>query len=670
MSANTIVSPICVKEPLRANLTLPWFLQTSEYAPHEGSFQPLVNGEAAFASVHYAIAKAKKNVSIICWGFQPSMYFVRKGADTVKYADIAEAVPAQIGKLLEHKAKQGVQVRVLCFASKPLGLYVNSTGATVEESQTPGRWSVGIKDKPGYETPEQYKYDSQWYSWYDEDQPAAGTSEKTARDQRRSDIPSKHLHFRSRGFGPRTRNHILDQSYDDQGLKTKTRATLAAGPSHHQKMVLVDYDDAQAHVGFVMGHNMLDEYWDTNAHSAKPKAPNLGRNGTVGPREDFSSLITGPAVGDLFHNFRRAWRDETKEDLPLPGCGFGGYAPRVDGQANKAAMVQLLRTQPEYKKQDIKKLYLKAVNNVTSYIFIENQYFRWPPLAEKIKDAAKAQKQAGRPYPIYLFVITNTSDAGVGAGTVNTYRMLDSLGRADTIPSVARQERADDVKARLGQAKQAEREASIIYTANAFSPSKLREKARTELEDATARRKQAEAAYEAAQKPDVPVSEVEQPGLKTHICSIVAMDSEIKPAVYAQRYNHGVGKTVPTQVTPAVGWSEVYIHAKLMIINDAFLTLGSANINTRSMQVDSELNIALDRPEISKPLRQELWGRHTNSWSGANPDRMDREASAKQAFKKWRDILNENKAAFSNSLPPVAPLREFLRTDPARSNSD
>ncbi|UGA40265.1 hypothetical protein JOS77_13580 [Chromobacterium haemolyticum] len=350
MSANTIVSPICVKEPLRANLTLPWFLQTSEYAPHEGSFQPLVNGEAAFAAVHYAIAKAKKNVSIICWGFQPSMYFVRKGADMVKYADIAEAVPAQIGKLLEHKAKQGVQVRVLCFASKPAGLYVNSTGATVGESQTPGRWKVGLKDKPDYETPEQYKYDSQWYSWYDEDQPAAGATDKIVRDRFHKDIPSKHLHFRSRGFGTRARAHIAAQDYDDKGLKKRTKTTLAGAPSHHQKMVLVDYDDAQAHVGFVMGHNMLDEYWDTNAHSAKPKAPNLGRNGTVGPREDFSSLITGPAVGDLFHNFRRAWRDETKEDLPLPGCGFGSYAPRVDGQANKAAMVQLLRTQPEYKK--------------------------------------------------------------------------------------------------------------------------------------------------------------------------------------------------------------------------------------------------------------------------------------------------------------------------------
>ncbi|WP_199155587.1 phosphatidylserine/phosphatidylglycerophosphate/cardiolipin synthase family protein [Chromobacterium sp. ASV23] len=646
MSDKAIAAPVCTKEQMKAHLTLPWFVQKSEYHPHPASFHILVNGEAAFAAVHHAIAKAKRNVCIICWGFQPSMYFIRKGADMVKYADIGEAVPAQIGKLLEHKAKQGVQVRVLCFASKVGGLYINTTGATVEESQTPGRWAVGIKDKPDFEIPAQYDYDKHWYAWYDEDQAAAGASEKQVRDRQHPEIPSQYLHFRSRGFGPRTRKQILTQSYEDKGLKDATKRTLAVGPSHHQKMVLVDYDDAQNHVGFVMGHNMLDEYWDTNEHSAKRKAPNLGRNGTVGPREDFSSLLTGPIVGDMFHNFRRAWRDETKENLALPPCGFASYQPRVDGNANKAAMVQLLRTQPEYQKQDIKKMYLQAVNNVTSYIYIENQYFRWPPLAEKIKEAAKAQKECGRPYPIYLFVVTNTSDAGVGAGTVNTYRMLDSLGRADTIPGVARAEKADDLEARLGQAKQAEKVASIIHAANIMSPAKLREKTRQELENATARRQQAEKAYEAAQNPDAPVTAVEQAGLKTHICSLVAMDS------------------------PPNQWAEVYIHAKLMIVNDAFLTLGSANINTRSMQVDSELNACLDRPEIAKPLRQELWGRHTNSWPGANPDRMDREDAAKEVFKVWENILRKNKSAMSYGAAPVAPLREFLRTDPARSNSD
>jgi len=51
--------------------------------------------------------------------------------------------------------------------------------------------------------------------------------------------------------------------------------------------------------GFVMGHNMLDEYWDTNGHGFRRcNDPCFGRNGAR-PRQDFSSRITGPMLGAL-----------------------------------------------------------------------------------------------------------------------------------------------------------------------------------------------------------------------------------------------------------------------------------------------------------------------------------------------------------------------------------
>jgi phosphatidylserine/phosphatidylglycerophosphate/cardiolipin synthase-like enzyme len=287
-------------------------------------------------------------------------------------------------------------------------------------------------------------------------------------------------------------------------------------------------------------------------------------------------------------------------------------------------------------------MYLQAVNNVTNFIYIENQYFRWPPLADKICRVAKARKEAGCQDPIYLFVITNSTDAGVGKGTVNTYRMLNALGRADTIPEVARQERAEDLQAKLGQARQKEQVAQVNYNYSSYpgatdanNPRQV--KAKAELERARAERKKAEQALEAAQQKDAPIPVVERPGLKTHICTLVAPDT-----------------------LDGMDWMEVYIHAKLMIVNDTFLTLGSANINTRSMQVDSELNIALDRPEITKPLRQKLWQLHTNAAHD----------NAKEAFVAWTWLLGKNQAARSNKQKPLASLLPFLRTDPARSNSD
>ncbi|MFZ5961305.1 phospholipase, partial [Pseudomonas knackmussii] len=84
-----------------ATCTAPWFVADSEYPQMQARYKPLVNGEEAFAAVHLAIAKAKQSVNIICWGFQPSMYFVRDR----RYHDDPDALSELcIGELLERKA--------------------------------------------------------------------------------------------------------------------------------------------------------------------------------------------------------------------------------------------------------------------------------------------------------------------------------------------------------------------------------------------------------------------------------------------------------------------------------------------------------------------------------------------------------------------------------------
>ena len=40
-------------------------------------------------------------------------------------------------------------------------------------------------------------------------------------------------------------------------------------------------------------------------------------------------------------------------------------------------------------------------------------------------------------------------------------------------------------------------------------------------------------------------------------------------------------------------------------------TYGSANINRRSVEVDSELNICHEHMGVTQPLRRRLWGIHT-----------------------------------------------------------
>jgi phosphatidylserine/phosphatidylglycerophosphate/cardiolipin synthase-like enzyme len=101
-----------------------------------------------------------------------------------------------------------------------------------------------------------------------------------------------------------------------------------------------------------------------------------------------------------------------------------------------------------------------------------------------------------------------------------------------------------------------------------------------------------------------------------------------------------------------------------MLIDDAFMTLGSANINTRSMQTDSELNIAHHRPEITRPLREQQWAKYT---AGQVTGGM----SYVEAFSQWKKIMQKNADAKNSANGrPIAQLAEFLRTSDKISNSD
>ncbi len=570
-----IVVPIALQHTQQASCTAPWYVHNSEYHPVESTYQALVNGEETFKAVHLAIAQATKTIDIICWGFQPSMYFIRKGE-----------YPA-IGELLKAKAKEGVKVRVLGWE-----MPFNSAGFA-GEANLPGKGTVRLKDRElQTSTPEQYAEDRRWFA-------DCAVSDAKAFEQGAKRLPV----FVSRGFSWEERSRIahgLKHHSLDPHISEKMRTTLKLTATHHQKSVLVDYEVPDRAVGFVMGHNMLDAYWDTDAHSAlyrtessKP-APNRGPRGDV-PRQDISSQLSGPILEHLHHNFASAWLRETGEDLlDLRQAKQVGLQLQCTPGATRQ-LAQLLRTQAQDGKRDIEKLYLKAVNNATQFIYIENQYFRWPPLADAIKQAAARQTAKGRDPglhgALHLFVITNASEDSVDSGSLTTQRMLESLGRADVIPGVTK----------LRIAKQVKKDAPPQPTPDPRDHVGQRELAKW----------QAELDQKTKAMQDSAVVPKEIPGLKVHLCSLVAPDS---PA----------GKP----------WMPVYIHSKLMIVDDVFTTHGSANINTRSMQVDSELNIAHEWMSVTQGLRRRLWGLHTEN-RGAQDD-------PGEAFIAWQKIINEN----------------------------
>jgi phosphatidylserine/phosphatidylglycerophosphate/cardiolipin synthase-like enzyme len=54
----------------------------------------------------------------------------------------------------------------------------------------------------------------------------------------------------------------------------------------------------------------------------------------------------------------------------------------------------------------------------------------------------------------------------------------------------------------------------------------------------------------------------------------------------------------------------LYVHAKVGIIDDRWLTIGSANLNAHSLFNDTELNLVSDDPRLARSTRVRLWAEH------------------------------------------------------------
>ncbi len=54
----------------------------------------------------------------------------------------------------------------------------------------------------------------------------------------------------------------------------------------------------------------------------------------------------------------------------------------------------------------------------------------------------------------------------------------------------------------------------------------------------------------------------------------------------------------------------IYVHSKLAIVDDAWLTVGSANLNEHSLFNDTEMNLVTHDPALARKTRLRLWSEH------------------------------------------------------------
>ena len=54
----------------------------------------------------------------------------------------------------------------------------------------------------------------------------------------------------------------------------------------------------------------------------------------------------------------------------------------------------------------------------------------------------------------------------------------------------------------------------------------------------------------------------------------------------------------------------VYVHAKVGIVDDRWLTVGSANLNAHSLLHDTEMNVVTHDEAVARSTRLRLWSEH------------------------------------------------------------
>ena len=647
MAKNIIAAS--TKSKLGATTSMNWFLlDSNESAPVAATFRPLINGKEAFTTLHEKIEKAEHSIDIAIWGFQPSMHLKRDGKSKC------------IGDLLIEKAKSGVQVRILVW-SIPFKI---QTFAEANMGNAPGVFSGGV---PGV-TKAQKKYDQYWYLAIEGklhkkfETPKNADNDTIKINMQKEYVASSeypilmelskssyhnNLKFRTRSV------YFQGNQYEDKELPENVKSTLKMFPSHHQKTVLIDYEVPHKAVGFVMEHNMLDNYWDDGSHiSGNVLSPNKGKNVDT-PLQDVSSIVSGEVLWYINRNFCQSWDRVSSEKLEekRKALTFDKY-PFNKSAGGTPLMAQILRTYDKPDIEDIKKIYLQNIKRVTSYIYTENQYFRWPPLAEAFIKHWQNLRSKGRSanMPIHWFVVTNSSDDGLGKGTYTTNKMLEKLGRQDVMPNVAltHTDRIEFLEASLGNNHAQGSASTIAKWKRELAELKESQKQRS----GTRERSYTKNAEEVREKEFVKKLKKEL-GVKVHVCTLTASNA----------------------------WKEVYIHSKVTIIDDVFTVISSANLNTRSMQVDTELGIFTENGAVARKLRKDLWKLHTrdlnkaNNAAGkfdnaANPEAMNDPSVAIMAFKRWQIIMDENKKQIINGKPPLHPLCEFLRLDPKVSRLD
>lgn len=326
---------------------------------------------------------------------------------------------------------------------------------------------------------------------------------------------------------PVREREALEAAGVDCLLDDSSRHITHISQALHQKCAVVD-----GRVGFLGGVDLTAQYtgdydrWDRHSHPAR-SPERLGEwSAPAHPWHDVHTFIEGPAVTDVQHNIVQRWNEvASHHHQPNWPSGLAEQAPPPLSHGTPA---QVTRTIPPNTYQfalegiaTIREMYLRAIAQAKSYIYLENQYL-WPE------------------------VFLGLDDLRWGERSPEAMEVLEALGAA------------------------LDRGVAVAFVL-----------------------------------PDHPNC-----GRRFTDGGIAWLRQRSPRAVAEGRLSFFTLGADERDAVGNVAYRPVYVHAKVAIVDDRWWTAGSANLNSRGLHSDAEINISVLDAETARNLRLRLWREH------------------------------------------------------------
>jgi len=215
------------------------------------------------------------------------------------------------------------------------------------------------------------------------------------------------------GWTPARRVHLR---YDD---------THPVGASHHQKIVVID--DA---IAFSGGIDLTVRRWDCCAHAAADKR-RIAYEKPYPPFHDTMMAVDGEAARRLGELARERWRLATGQRLRSPEIESDPWPQELEPSVTDVD-VGIARTLPPRGElpavREIEKLYLDMIAAARRTIYIENQYFTAPRIAQALE-----RRLAEADGPEIVLVLRLLSHGWLEEATMHVLRtrLIQRLQKAD-----------------------------------------------------------------------------------------------------------------------------------------------------------------------------------------------------------------------------------------------